>query len=362
MKSKYTLILLFTLLFSSLALSASSISSGTKVYYFYGAGCPHCANVEASGVLERVEALGINVERYQANHNADNAKLFNDFFDKFGVEKYKRGVPLAVIECNGNYTYLSGDKPIIDNLEAKCQNFQPIEGNTSSANPNKDLRTIIAVVSASLADGIINPCAMGVLAFLLIILASIGSKKRMIKLVFVYIATIYVVYFFSGIGLFTAFQSFKITSLIYKISALVLILTGLINIKDYFWHGKGLSLAIPAGKKPLIEKYVHKASIPAAVVLGFLVALFELPCTGAWYLSILGLLANSMTRTQAIPLLLLYNLIFVLPLIVISFIVIQGFPPEKIQGWSEKNKKIFRFIMGLIMLVLGVLMLIPGIF
>jgi len=356
------LMLIFLTLFSSFVLGVNVISQGTKVYFFYGTGCPHCANVESSGILEKVANEGIKVEKYEVYHNTDNAKLMNDFYDKFGVEKYNQGVPLAVIECNGNYSYLMGDRQIINNLEARCKNFEPTIGNTNPANPDKNLRTILAVVAAALADGIVNPCALGVLAFLLVMLSHIGSKKRMIKIITVYISTIYTVYFLSGLGLFTVFQSFKVTHLIYQIAAAVLIVGGVLNVKDYFWYGKGIKLGIPVSKKPLIEKYVHKASLPATIVLGFLVALFELPCTGAWYLSILGMLSNSMTRTQAIPLLLLYNFIFVLPLIIISFIVIKGLPPEKVQNWSESHKKLFRLGMGLAMLILGVLMLIPGIF
>jgi len=362
MNKKIILMFILAIMLSSLVLGVNFISPGTKVYFFYGQGCPHCANVESSGVLERVENLSIKVERLEVYHNTENAALLNSFYDKFGVEKYNRGIPLAVIGCNGNYTYLMGDSSIIDQLEAKCENFEPSNGGTNVINPSQNYRTILAVIFAALVDGIVNPCALGVLAFLLIMLTSIGSKKRMVKIVLIYISTIYLVYFLSGLGLFTAIQSLKITTLVYKLAAGVLIVGGLFNIKDYFWYGKGLSLAIPASKKPLIEKYVHKASIPAAIVLGFLVALFELPCTGAWYLSILGLLANSMTRLQAIPLLLLYNLLFVLPLIIMSFIVIKGFPPEKVQNWSQGNKKIFRLIMGITMIVLGALMLIPGIF
>jgi cytochrome c biogenesis protein CcdA len=193
-------------------------------------------------------------------------------------------------------------------------------------------------------------------------LSSIGSKKKMIKISSVYICTIYIVYFLSGLGLFSAFQSLKITNTLYTFGAIFLIIAGLINIKDFFWYGKGISLAIPASKKPIIEKYTRMATIPSAIILGFLVAIFELPCTGAWYLSILGMLADNMNRLKAIPLLLLYNFLFVLPLMIITFIVIKGFPPEKINQFSENKKKIFRLISGLIMLGLGIAMLIPGIF
>ncbi|MBI2630347.1 hypothetical protein HYW76_04560 [Candidatus Pacearchaeota archaeon] len=320
-----------------------------KVYFFYQDGCSHCAKVEASGVLEKISSP---VEKYEISHNKTSRELFLDFANKSGIPYSEMGVPFITIQCGENYSFLLGDSQIIKDLEKSFKDC----ANTPGEIPNQRL-TIAAVVIAALADGLINPCAIGVLAFLLIILTVIGSKKRLIEIVFVYISTIFLVYFLSGLGLFSAIQSLKITSIIFNIGAVILIIGGLINMKDFFWYGKGLSLAIPESKKPLLEKYAHKSSIPAAIVLGFLVALFELPCTGIFYISILGLLAENTTRMGAIPLLLLYNFLFILPLIIISAIVIFGFPPEKVQSWAQGKKRIFRLVMGVIMLALGVIML-----
>lgn len=357
-KTEIIALFVFAFIFCSLLASAQN----TTVKYFYGEGCTHCAKVEASGILEEIQKLGINVEKYEIYRNNSNRELFYNLTTELGIESYQRGVPLAIIICNDKKTYLSGDSPIINNLKDKCLNFSISTEEVSPHNITKNQRTILAVIFAALADGIINPCAIGVLAFLLIVMSSITSKKRLIEVVLTYIITIYIVYFFSGLGLFSAIQSLKITSLMYNAASILLILAGIINIKDFFFYGKGITLGIPKSKKPLIERYIHKATIPSTIILGFLVAIFELPCTGAWYLSILTMLANSMTQLKAIPLLLLYNFLFILPLIVISLIVILGMPPEKVQLWTENKKKMLRLITGVIMLTLGVLMLIPGIF
>ena len=101
----------------------------------------------------------------------------------------------------------------------------------------------------------------------------------------------------------------------------------------------GFLLAIPESKKPVIERYIRTATLPAAVVLGVLVGIFELPCAGGIYLVILGLVSNTMTLSQGIPYLLLYNFIFVLPMIVILLVVVFGLPPERVNTWRLSNRR-----------------------
>jgi len=216
----------------------------------------------------------------------------------------------------------------------------------------------VPIIVGSAAIDSVNPCAFAVLIFLLTYLMFLGSKKKVIQIGIIYISVVYVTYFLAGVGFLSAIQSFHITRLIYYISAVAVIIAGLINIKDFFWYGKGISLEIPQSKKAIIEKYVKKASIPAAVVLGFLVAAFELPCTGGIYLAILGLLSENTDKVLGIFYLLLYNLIFILPLIIIVILVVGGTKKTiELEQWRLKKRKWMRLAMGLTMLTLGILML-----
>jgi cytochrome c biogenesis protein CcdA len=218
-----------------------------------------------------------------------------------------------------------------------------------------DSLTIPALIGGAAIDSI-NPCAFAVIIFLLGYLLALGSPRLILRVGLVYIVTIFIVYFLAGLGLLRALTAFGVAGIIYKVAAVILIFVGLINIKDFFWYGKGFTLAIPESKKPLIEKYVRRASIPAAVVLGFLVSAFELPCTGGVYLAILGLLASHEMQLSAVPYLLLYNLIFILPLFVILGLVYFGISAKQIEGWRTKNRKWLRLVLGLGALTLGILM------
>ncbi|MBI5072176.1 hypothetical protein HZB93_04845 [Candidatus Falkowbacteria bacterium] len=220
-----------------------------------------------------------------------------------------------------------------------------------------DYLTIPALIGGAAIDSI-NPCAFAVMIFLLGYLLALGSPKLILRVGLVYIVTIFVVYFLAGLGLLKALTAFGVAGIIYKIAAVVLLFVGLVNVKDFFWYGKGFTLAIPESRKPLLQKYIRKASIPAAIVLGFLVSAFELPCTGGVYIAVLGLLANRGTQISAVPYLLLYNLIFVLPLFIILGLVYFGISAKQMEEWRTKNRKWLRLVLGLGSLALGILMLL----
>lgn len=220
----------------------------------------------------------------------------------------------------------------------------------------KDL-TLTLIISAALADSI-NPCAIAVLIFLVTFLVSIKKKRRdFLAIGLIYIFFVYLTYYLAGIGILEGIRSFGITELFYKLSAVAVIIAGLINIKEFFWSGKGFKLAIPASTKPIIKKYIREASLPAAMILGILVSFFELPCTGGIYAAVIALLAEQATVVQGRLYLLLYNLIFVFPLILILFLSYFSLSSETLNAWRKKNQKLFRLIMGVTMIVLGVLML-----
>jgi len=218
--------------------------------------------------------------------------------------------------------------------------------------------TFPLVIFGALGDSI-NPCAIAVLIFLVTFLLNLKVKgRKFLSIGLIYIVFVYITYFLAGLGLMTAVRTLSITRIVYQISAVLVIIAGLINIKDVFWEGKGISLKIPSSAKPFIQKYVQAATVPAAIMLGIFVSLFELPCTGGIYIAIIGLLAENATKTEGILYLLLYNLIFVFPLLGILFLSFFSLSQETLNTWRKKNKSTMRFIMGVVMVLLGSLMLL----
>ncbi len=220
------------------------------------------------------------------------------------------------------------------------------------------LPTILTVIITALVDSI-NPCAIGVLILLIsVMLATKQNKTRMFFLSSLYILTVGIIYFIAGLGLVQFLHSIPIvvTMILSIAAALILVIGGLIEIKDCFWYGKGISLQIPARAVKTIHKMSKKVSIAGILFLGFFVAAVELPCTGGPYLAITLLLAQSFDWT-AVLLLALYNLIFILPLIGIVGIVLLGGKIYDIKKWKIKYRGYMRLAIGITLIFLAWLLI-----
>lgn len=182
---------------------------------------------------------------------------------------------------------------------------------------------------------------------------------RMLLMGLVYIAAVYITYLLAGLGLifFLAAIPLYISEYIAIIVGTVIVGFGLIEIKDYFWYGRWFSLAISAERAKQIHDYVKRISIPGALFLGVFVAAVELPCTGAPYLAIILLLSQSFDII-AFMLLLLYNFIFVLPLIIILFMVYFGTKIQHIKMWKYQNRAYMRLVTGILLILLGWLLML----
>jgi cytochrome c biogenesis protein CcdA len=117
-------------------------------------------------------------------------------------------------------------------------------------------------------------------------------------------------------------------------------------------------MEVPLKWRPRMKLLIKGiTSVWGAFLIGFVISLFLLPCTSGPYIVILGLLSETATRSSAILWLLLYNFIFILPMLAITIIISQGIvSSEKIEMWRQKNLKVFHLIAGLILILLGIFM------
>jgi cytochrome c biogenesis protein CcdA len=124
-------------------------------------------------------------------------------------------------------------------------------------------------------------------------------------------------------------------------------------VKDYFWYGKGMSLQIPKKYADKIHTWsTSNKSVGGVMLLGAFVAAVELPCTGAPYLAILTILRIDF-NIWAFALLVAYNLVFVMPLIIILIMVASGTKIIAVSKWKEDSKGRMRLAMGLMFVALG---------
>lgn len=220
------------------------------------------------------------------------------------------------------------------------------------------LPTLTTVVITAIVDAI-NPCAIGVL--ILLISTMLITKKRNKMLIFglLYTSAIFVTYFAFGLGLtyFIASIPLIFSQSISIFVGTLVVFGGIFEIKDYFWYGKGFSLSIPYTFAKKIKEKMKNLSYFSIILLGIFVAAVELPCTGGPYLAITLLLAENF-NFFAFLMLILYNLIFVAPLIIIIFMVMAGVKIKNIQKWKQMNKAYMRLFAGVTLIILGWLLIL----
>jgi cytochrome c biogenesis protein CcdA len=222
-----------------------------------------------------------------------------------------------------------------------------------------DVPTLSIVILSAAVDSI-NPCAIGVLVLMVsVILSGKGSMKRLLLLGSLYIGAIFITYLVAGLGLiyFLANVPLYVAEYLALLVGTFVIMAGILEIKDYYWYGKGFSLQIPPVFAAMIHKYSQNVTIPGVIFLGAFVSAVELPCTGAPYLAIITLLSLNFD-IYAFGLLVLYNVIFVLPLIVILLMVAAGMKVSKIKKWKQSNKGYMRFAIGFMLIGLGWLLIL----
>ena len=166
---------------------------------------------------------------------------------------------------------------------------------------------------------------------------------------------IFATYLIAGLGLVYFFSEIPIVIAEYLslfVGTLVIV-AGILEIKDFFWYGKGFSLQIPTKFANKIHDYsTSKSTVGGVMFLGAFVAAVELPCTGAPYLAIITILRVNFD-IWALLLMVLYNLIFVMPLIIILFMVAGGARISSVAKWKEESKGLMRLFMGMLLAALG---------
>jgi len=229
-----------------------------------------------------------------------------------------------------------------------------------------DLFTLGKITLLALVNSL-NPCqiAMLILVLVTLLIENSEKRKRIIVSGFAFIAAVYIGYLFYGIVLL---QLFRASALILRQNAVYIkyffsvlaMIVGALQIKDFFMYRPGsFATEMPIWMRSRAKRTIEKITSPVgAFFTGFIITLFLGPCT----------LAPLMTATQtlsqlgilgALPWLMYFNLIAVLPLIVITVIIYKGFATaENIAEWRTRNIRKLHLFAGLLLFGVGLAMLI----
>lgn len=247
----------------------------------------------------------------------------------------------------------------------------------------KSFRPLV-ILGAGLIDGI-NPCAFTVIVFFMSFLAVQGYKKRQLSIIGLsFIFAVFLTYLLMGIGIFGFlyrikgfWQVSKAFNLLIGIFSMVM---GIFALYDFFVFKKsgqteGLVLQLPRAVKNRIhaviglhyrqpqaqnDARINKGFlmlVASALATGFIVSILEAVCTGQTYLpTIAFVLKVSHLRLQAFSYLLLYNLMFIVPLFVIFLFALLGVTSAGFSNLMKRHLGSIKIAMAVLFFVLGLLL------
>lgn len=236
---------------------------------------------------------------------------------------------------------------------------------------------LLTILNAGLIDGI-NPCAFTVLVFFISFLTFVGYRKReLIVLGITFILSVFVTYILIGLGLFKFIQSLEVFSalskVIYFAVTCLAIILGFYSLYDWYIYNKTgnpekTKLRLPDFIKLKIQKIIQDSSrnknrtlaeLAIAIALsGFAVSLLESVCTGQTYLpTVVYVLRDPYLRSRAFLYLVLYNIMFIVPLAAILIAALLGVKSETFAKLARKHLGIIKLLSAALFFLLGILLL-----
>ena len=210
---------------------------------------------------------------------------------------------------------------------------------------------------SGLADSY-NPCSVGVLLVSLTILLGLKNPKLIVIFGISYLSAIFATYFIIGIGLLRAFHLFGIHGFFGYVSGIVLILVGLIHLFPHLFPNNPIAKWLRSCHIPArLNDHLDKGVFVAGAILGFLIGLCTIPCAGGIYLGIISLLALQNTYSQGILNLIIFNIGFILPLVIVFFLSTRQPVLKKLQQWNAKFARYGNIATSGVMIILGIIIL-----
>lgn len=353
----------------------SRADESVVVEYFYGDGCPYCAQQaeHMEGWADRFPT--VDVHRYEVWNDVRNREIFLRVADEHGVEP--RGVPMTFIEgrvwsgfdaaagrqMDALLADLTADRIVSDAPGVQQRTITlPLVGELSLA----ERSLVPATILIALVDGF-NPCSLWVLTVLLAVALRAGSRRDIVLVGSSFLLVTAAVYGLFIAGLFTAFTAVGMRTWIRVGVALIALGFAAVNLKDAFWFKRGFSLTIPEHRKPGIVKRARGIAlsggsplvlVSSTALLALGVSIVELPCTAGFPMLWTAMLsAQDVSGGAFASLLGLYLAIYLADEIAIFLVVVITLRAARLQ---EEHGQTLKLVGGMLMLALaGILLFRP---
>jgi len=354
--------------------SGEACETSAPIYaaYFYQTGCDSCSRIEADLAYLRNRYPQLIIEKFNVY---DHAALGLWLTERAGRQDFS--TPAVFI---GNQAWVSEREITPEAIETALQCFQQ-EGapkvweafNLQQGNQDivERFRSMswLTVVFAGLVDGL-NPCAFATLIFFVSYLTLSGRKGREVAFVgLAFTLGVFLAYFVIGLGLYKVIDLLGDTlnilaRWVYALTALLCLALGVFSIVDVFKARQGrlddLSLKLPETLRKRINAVIRKGResrvyYVGAFVTGLFISILELACTGQVYLpTIIFVSSLPELRLRAIFYLIIYNLLFILPLIVVFIFAYFGTTSKQLTKFMQKHAAVVKTGMAVLFFALAV--------
>ena len=369
-----------------------------RLYYFFSPTCPHCQAAKPFiAELER-DNPWLEVKRYSVKDHRGNSRFYYETAKALGIEALS--VP-GLIFCRqvmiGYDTAETTGQQLADALRAcherrvanpgasdptgeAAGSAQSAGGATALSSAEQKVGTTVNLPFVGTVDAqavslpvltlvlagmdAFNPCAFFVLLFLLSLLVHAKSRTRMAIVGGTFVLFSGIVYFVFMAAWLNVFLFAGELRVITIIAGLLALTVAALNIKDYFWFKAGPSLSIPESAKPGLFKRMRNVvttgsmgpMLASTVLLALVANSYELLCTAGFPMVYTrALTLASLESWQYYAWLAAYNVIYVIPLLVIVIVFTKTMGARKL---SETEGRLLKLISGFMMLGFGLVLLV----
>ena len=343
--------------------------------YFYQVGCKECdrAQLDLEFLQQRYPQL--DVEMFDS---WENAALLEQLGARADVPESRRLLAPTVFVGDGA---LILEEVHAGSLQSLVEQYLPTgappfwrddtlaEGQAATTILDR-FRSFgwITVAVAGLIDGL-NPCAFATVVFFISYLAFVGRRgKEVLAIGLVFTLGVFLTYLGVGFGFLQAVAALPIITnagpYVYGFTALLCFALAVFSVYDFWQARRGrpedMRLKLPTYLRKRINRIIRdgagmKAFVPVAFATGVAISLIELACTGQIYLPvIIFVLGVPEMRAQAMSLLLLYNLMFIVPLVVVFLAAYWGTTSERMGIFISRHASAVKLATAVLFLAMGV--------
>lgn len=368
-----------------LAWAAPLCAQETQAILFTAPWCPHCQHLKADGFIEHFRANNPDIPLYTFDvTDPASSLLFHEVTQKYQTKT--EGIPLLAV---GDTVLQGYPTQIAAGLEEALKKARANHETLRVAVPENEISraehekffnqlTLWTIIGAGLVDGI-NPCAFAVIVFFVSFLAAYKyNKKEIIVVGTAYCGAVFLAYVLMGLGVFHvlyALEGFRYVSLIIQWGIIALCAVFFILcVYDFIIYQKTkksekMLLQLSKNQKTFIHKIMRTflkdkqnslwRLLVAAFIVGFVVSGVEAVCTGQVYLPTIRVILKEANQYffKAGTYLIIYNLMFIAPLVLVFILTLCGKESATFNNWLKKHLGLSKFLLCCVFLGLLLLLL-----